>query len=67
MPTGLYSRCYRTDMTVSFYINKSMTRHGIYKLLSEKEISSKEAFQLIKSGAYCGNIGLRRELGIETL
>lgn len=65
MPSGIYRRCFKTDITTSFYRNDFMEKHDVFRLISEKPVvTAKEAKQLIASGVYA-DLSLKRELGVE--
>jgi hypothetical protein len=61
--SGVYKRCFKTDVTTWFPCSKANIKHGFYRLLSEVVISPKEATDLLQSHeAYCGSIALRQQL-----
>ena len=61
--SGLMARDFSNDVTTYFPPNKSLIKHGVYQILSEKEISISKAKELIRNGCFCGNLGLRQRLG----
>jgi hypothetical protein len=66
-PSGLMARDFSTDVTTYFPPNKSLIKHGVYQILSEKEISPNQARILIRdSEVFCGSIGLRQRLGFSS-
>jgi len=59
---GLVRRCFKTDRTTGF-LGKSTAK--AFKFVSEKRITTKQAYELIMSGeAYCESRSLCKQLGI---